>query len=120
LVVAGDTKLPLDGAVTGFPCIGEHEFEHKFAGEGVSYSTSVQAETLSDNLYRNTYEDMLEYPKQADVLAHQYVDASGNKCLSLLDIQKLPREVHCQGFHLVAGSGLVLRTQTIFSHKSAS
>lgn len=116
LLVDHDDNLPVDGAVTGFPCVGEHEFERQFAAERVAYSTAVQTETLSDNLYRCTYEDMLDYAKQTDALTYKYLDGDGRKCMSILELQNLPREVHCQGFHLLAGTGLVVRTQTIFGH----
>ncbi len=117
LLIDHEDNLPLEGAVTGFPCSGEHEFQHAFLAERVEYSTSVQTETLSDNLYRSTYEDMLDYAKQTDSLTYKYLDGEGRKCLSLLDLQQLPKEVHCQSFHLLASSGFVLRTQTIFGHK---
>lgn len=116
LLVDHEDNLPLGGAVTGFPCVGEQEFEHRFVAERVGYSTSVQTETLSENLYRSTYDDMLDYAKETNSLTYKYLDADGRKCLSLLDLQHLPKEVHCQGFHLVASTGLVLRTQTVFDH----
>lgn len=117
LLVDHEDNLPLEGAVTGFPCAGEHEFEKQFTLEKVGYCTAVQTETLSDNLYKSTYEDMLDYAKETDSLTYKYLDGDGRKCLSLLDLQQLSKEVHCQGFHLLAGTGLVVRTQTIFDHK---
>jgi hypothetical protein len=116
LVIDRDGGLPVEGAVTGFACAGEHDFQHQFAPERITYNTAVQSETLSSNLYKATYEDMLDYTKQTDALAHKYEDSEGRKCLSLLDLQSLSKEVHCQGFHLIAATGLVVRTQTIFSH----
>ena len=117
LLVDHDDNLPIQGAVTGFACTGEQEFKHRFAPEHVGYSTAVQTENLSENLYRSTYDDMIDYAKQTDSLIHKYLDMDGRKCLSLLDIQQLHKEVHCQGFHLLAGSGLVLRSQTMFDCK---
>lgn len=116
LLTNQDDHLPIEGAVTGFPCTGEHEFEHRFAKEKVAYTTSIQTENLGDNLYRSTYEEMLDYAKQTEALTHKWADDQGRRCLSLLDLQRLNKEVHCQGYHLVAGSGFVLRTQTIFEH----
>jgi hypothetical protein len=117
LLIDHEDNLPLEGAITGFPCSGEHEFEKQFLPEKVGYCTAVQTETLSDNLYRATYEDMVDYAKQTDSLAYKYLDGENRKCLSILDLQHLSKEVHCQGFHLLAGTGLVVRTQTIFDHK---
>lgn len=116
LVIDRDSGLPIEGAVTGFPCAGEHDFQHQFGAERVNYNTAVQSESLSGNLYKATYEDMLDYAKQTDALTYKYEDSDGRKCLSLLDLQQLAREVHCQGFHLVALNGLVVRTQTIFNY----
>jgi hypothetical protein len=117
LLVDHDDNLPIEGAVTGFPCSGEHEFQHRFLAEHVGYSTAVQTETLSENLYRSTYDDMLDYAKQTNSLTHKYLDLDGRKCLSLIELQHFAKEVHCQSFHLIAGTGLVLRTQTIFDCK---
>lgn len=173
LVTDCDDRLPVEGAVTGFPCTGEHEFEHRFAAERVNYITSVQTETLSENLYNATYEEMTEFAKEVKALVYAWTDvprlgngtanlagrangfatlpangsfhpaspssnghangnghaaysgalsngraraARGPGNLSLVDVQKLNREVHCQSYHLIAQIGLVLRTQTIFEH----
>lgn len=114
LVTGQDESVPVDGAVTGLPCTNEHEFAHRFEHEKVHYLTNAQLETLSPNLYRMTHDDMLDYVKQTDSLAHKWTDSMGRNHLSVLDLQKLGKEVHCQSFHLVPGGGLVLRTQTIF------
>lgn len=211
LVTDNDDRLPMEGAVTGFPCAGEHEFEHRFAAERVTYITSVQTETLSENLYNATYEEMVDFAKQTGALVYAWSDAptlngfaalngsaatpaakphqnghanglanghtngytnghgngttnghanghangyangshtnghiggkpNGNGAsmagqngrgrpamggrllrgspgnLSLMDVQKLSKEVHCHSYHLIASQGLVLRTQTIFEH----
>lgn len=117
LVTEQEDGLPMEGAVTGFPCAGEHEFEHRFETEKVVYMATVQTETLSENLYKSTYEEMIDFAKEMDAVLYQWSDAEGRKCLSMLDLQRLSKEVHAQSYHLVASSGLVLRTQTIFEHK---
>jgi hypothetical protein len=116
LIVEQETKLPVEGAVTCIPCSGEHEFDHVFQADKVSYCTAIQSETLASNLYKATYEDMLDYAKQTGSMSHKFSDGEGRKCLSVMDLQQLAKEIHCQGFHLFAASGLVVRTQTIFSH----
>ncbi|MBX3386234.1 MAG: hypothetical protein KF768_06665 [Phycisphaeraceae bacterium] len=169
LVTDSDDRLPVEGAVTGFPCSGEHEFEHRFVAERVTYIVSVQTETLSENLYSATYDEMTQFAKETGALVYAWSDsdrtairpmhdglngscgvsaglngqpymngaelggraggngwttngssrhraARGPGNLSLVDIQKLSREVHCQSYHLIEQSGLVLRTQTIFEH----
>jgi len=115
LLIDREGNLPLEGAVTGFPCTGEHEFAHQFSMDRVGYSVAVQTENLTENLYRTTYEDMLDYAKQTDAVVHRWNDGESRACMSLLDLHAEAKELHCEGFHLVAANGLVLRTQTVFS-----
>jgi hypothetical protein len=117
LVTDQNANLPSEGAVTSFMCAGEHEFEYLFDRNRVQYVSSVQTETLTDNLFAATYEDMLQFADETDSLVHRWVDQDGGRCLSLLEVQRMYREVHAHGYHLVAGCGLVLRTQTIFEQR---
>ena len=41
---------------------------------------------------------------------------SNGRNLSMVDVQRLTKEVHAQSYHLIAATGLVIRTQTIFEH----
>lgn len=136
LLTDQEGALPVDGAVTGFQCAGEHEFEHAFETEKVKYITSVQTEQLSDNLYQATYDEMTQFAQETGALIHAWTDAgvapmNGNglnghaklngqahvgRNLSMLDVQRLTKEVHAQSYHLIASTGLVIRTQTIFEH----
>jgi hypothetical protein len=117
LVTDQEGSLPVDGAVTGFPCQGEHEYDHKFQAERINYMTTVQTETLGDNLYAATYDEMVAFSKDTGALTHRWTDGDGGRCLSMLDLQRLAKEVHAQAYHLIAHQGLVLRTQTIFEHR---
>lgn len=117
LVTMQEDHLPVDGGVTSFPCAGEHEFEHDFGPERVRYITAVQTEQLSENLYNSTYDEMLDLAKETNAVIHKWTDEQGRKYLSMLDLQRLSKEVHAQSYHLLANTGLVLRTQTIFEHK---
>lgn len=140
LLTDQEGALPVEGAVTGFQCAGEHEFEHSFDAEKVKYITSVQTEHLSDNLYQATYDEMTQFAQETGALIHVWSDShashnghngalglnghgrshghsgNGGRNLSMLDVQRLTKEVHAQSYHLVAASGLVIRTQTIFEH----
>jgi hypothetical protein len=78
--------------------------------------STVQTETLSENLYIATLNELRAHARETEALVHQWRDDSG-PCLSMLDIQRYAREVHAQSFHLIAHAGLVLRTQTIFEHE---
>jgi hypothetical protein len=116
LVTDQTGSLPAEGAITSFPCAGEHDFEYQFERTKVKYVSSVQTETLGENLYASTYDEMLQFAAETDSLFHRWIDAEGGKCLSLLELQRIKNEVHAHGYHLVASGGLVLRTQSIFDH----
>jgi hypothetical protein len=106
---------PLQGQVSSFLCAGERDVEHKFPREKVTYMTSVQTETLSESLYAASLEEMLDHVRANHSLSHTWDDEAG-RCLSLVDIQRMAKQVHVQTYHLVASASLVLRTQTIFEH----
>lgn len=111
-----DKSVPSSGLVTAFLCAGERDFEHRFKSAGVTYMNSVQTETLSDNLYISTYEEMMQFSRETGAVTHQWGDDAG-KCVSMIDIQKYNNEVHAQAYHLIASGGIVVRSQTIFEHK---
>ncbi|MGD9690467.1 MAG: hypothetical protein AB7K52_12075 [Phycisphaerales bacterium] len=121
LVTDKDDGLPTSGAVATVPCAGEHDFEHEFADGRVCYFATIQTETLNDALYRSTYRDMKTYVADTGAMAHEWslpgAALAGGKCLSVLEVHRYPREIHAQSFHLIADSGLVLRTQTIVEHE---
>lgn len=113
LVTDMDRNLPMQGVINAFVCAGEHEYEHRFTKAGVTYMATVQTESLSENVYASTFEEMLEFATVNDALKHEWEDEFG-RSLSVLDMQRHANEVHAQAYHLLASSGLVLRTQTIF------
>ena len=80
----------------------------------LGYVTTVQTETLTDNLYMATFREMHDFVAESGALAHEWKDAEGNPCLSILDAQKYRREFHVQSYHLIGATGMVLRTQSIF------
>ncbi len=116
LVTDQESGLPTEGAVTTFLCAGERDFEHSFEDSGVRYLTTVQTETLSENLYNATYQEMVEFSEETEALTHEWDDPERGRCLSVLDVQRYGKEVHAQSFHLWSAGGLVLRTQTMFEH----
>lgn len=115
LVTAQESGLPENGVVSAFLCAGERDYEHTFEKPGVKYINTVQTETLSENLYLATYQELLDYARESDALIHEWDDEMG-RCLSILDLERHAQEIHASGFHLIAQGGLVLRTQTIFEH----
>lgn len=116
LVTDRDGGLPTSGAVVTFPCVGERDYEHPFPDQRVKYLTTMQTETLSENLYGATYQEMLDLGEETDALLHAWTGPDGSRNLSMLDLQRYSREVHAQSYHLIGTTGLVLRTQTIFEH----
>lgn len=114
-LVTDNEKNPTQGVVSSFLCAGEHEFEHRFPKDRVNYMTSVQTETLSENLFATEFEELLDLGKKMNALIHRWNDDVG-PCLSVLAMQALNREAHIQAYHLLANGGLILRSQTIFEH----
>lgn len=105
--------LPSQGIVTRFLCAGEHEYEHAFEREGVNYMITIQTESLSENLYADTYHELVDHAREVRGLTHLWEDEAG-RCLSMLDVQRYAREVHVHAYHMIGNGGLVIRTQTIF------
>jgi hypothetical protein len=112
LVVENGEHLPETGLVHALPCLGEKDFELDPEGD-IGYVTTIQTETLSENLFLATYQEMEEFVHETGSLSHEWQD-DGAKNLSVLDAQKYKREYHIQSYHLLSRSGLVLRTQSIF------
>lgn len=104
--------LPTLGLIENVPCQGESEFEHLFKTGSLNYMTTVQSESLNENLFSSTLQEMDDYVGEVGAIHHRWKDSVGD-CLSLLDVECLNREVQIQGFHLIAKGGIVLRTQTI-------
>lgn len=116
LVSDQEDALPSTGVVSALLCAGEREFDHRFERSDVNYMTSVQTETLSENLYLATYEELSEFAAERRAIVHAFESRSGPS-LSILDIEALPDEVHIDAFHLQAPGWVVLRTQTIFERR---
>jgi len=117
LVTYQDTNLPERGLEAAIPCAGEREHEHEVT-ESINFMATVQTETLPQNLYEATFRELTEFGEEAEALMHRWTDPDGGRCATILDLQRFRREVHAQSYHLIAHSGLVLRTQTIFEHKN--
>lgn len=115
-VVDRGDHLPETGLIYAIPCLGEKDYELEDADK-VGYVTTIQTETLTDNLYQATVREMRDFVEETDSLAHDWLDADGAQCLSILDTQKYRNEYHLQSYHLLGGSGTVLRTQSIFEVK---
>ncbi|MEM1329287.1 MAG: hypothetical protein AAGG07_01870 [Planctomycetota bacterium] len=116
LLTDREEGLPDVGVVTAGLCGGERDVEHEFDEDGVRYISTVQTETLSENLYRVTLDEMREHASDADAVSWEWMDDMG-PCMSMLDVQRFAREVHVQAYHLIASGGIVIRSQTIFEHR---
>jgi hypothetical protein len=116
LVTHQAAGLPHDGVLVSRACEEELDFEHRFRVEPVTYMTAVDVETLCENVYLDTLEELREHAAEARALAHEW-SGPGGPCLSIVDVQRFRAEVHVQGYHLLAGGRLVLRSQTLFEHR---
>ncbi len=116
-VLESGDHLPEHGLVHALHCLGEKDFELEPEGR-LGYVTSVQTESLSDNLFAATLREMRDLAGEADAMVHEWKDHEGNPCLSLLDVQKYKKEFHLQSYHLIGATGMVLRTQSIFEIKT--
>ncbi|MEM7624554.1 MAG: DUF2617 family protein [Planctomycetota bacterium] len=114
-VIDSGNHLPETGLVHALPCLGEKDFEMEPEGR-FGYFTTIQTETLTDNLYQATLREMQEFAHETGSLHHRW-DTDYGTNLSVLDAQKYKREYHVQSYHLVASNGTVLRTQSIFEIK---
>ena len=118
-VVAGETnQLPERDLVHALQAYGERDYDMPPEGR-LGFFTTIQTEQLADNLYQATYREMSDFAKETGSLSLSYRDEDGGACLSLVDAQKYKREYHVQCYHLVASTGLVLRTQSIFELTNA-
>lgn len=115
-VIENGDHLPEHGLVYALPCLGEKDYELEL-DERINYITTMQTESLTDNLYQTTFRELVETADELGALSHEWTDPDGVPCLSMLDMQRFKREYHVQSYHLLGASGLVLRTQSIFEMK---
>ena len=116
IITAQEDGLPERGLVAAFPCAGEKDHEHPFT-EKLNYLSTVQTETLPENLYNSTYKELVDFGREREALMHEWQDNDGGRCASILDAQRFRREMHVQSYHLLSQGGVVLRSQSIFEHK---
>ena len=109
--------LPETGLVHALPCLGEKDYELDAKEDRIAYVTTIQTESLTDNLYLATYREMRDFARETEALTHEWKEGDENPSLSVLDMQKYKREFHLQSYHLDGSSGQVLRTQSIFERR---
>jgi hypothetical protein len=105
--------LPSEGLLASLLCDGEHDHERRIGR--ILYMTTAETETLLDNVYLDMLDELRDHARECRALRHEWLSGSG-PCLSMIDVQRYRREVHIQGYHLLADEGLVLRTQSLFEH----
>jgi hypothetical protein len=81
------------------------------------FMTSIQTETLSDHLYKSTYQELLEHGRMCEGLMTMWKDDNGRHNLSMIDLQRYSDQMHVQAYHCRSDCSLVLRTQSIFQLK---
>lgn len=112
-VIENGDHLPETGLIYALPCIGEKDYEMDQEGR-LKYVTTIQMESLTDNLYMATLREMQDFARETGAISYQWHDDEGVLNLSVLDAQKYKREFHVQSYHMLGSSGMVLRTQSIF------
>jgi hypothetical protein len=141
LLIDQPDHLPVDGAVTACSCIGDHDFQHKFLAERVAYMATVQHEVLSESLYNETYDDIIGSARAAGALITEWCEPAnagsagagpglglgrasgllaqnrGQRCATILEVESWSKGVHADSSHLLGGSGVIIRTQTLFEHR---
>ncbi len=114
-VIENGDHLPENGLIHALPCLGEKDYEMApEEGSRLGYVTTIQTESLTDNLYQATYREMRDFAQQVEAQLYEWTDADGAMCMSILDCQKFKNQFHIQSYHLLGASGMVLRTQSIF------
>ena len=111
-VLEGNDHLPESNLAHALPCLGEKEYEFEDEGK-VAYFTTLQTESLTENLYLATYREMRDFATEVGALQYEHETPAGPN-LCVLDVQKYKNEFHVQGYHLTASNGNVLRTQSVF------
>ncbi|MEM1166214.1 MAG: DUF2617 family protein [Planctomycetota bacterium] len=115
LVTPREDSIPDRGLISALPCAGEREHEHEFS-DSVKYMASVQTEQLPESLYKDTYDELVDFGHRNEAVSFEWLDEDGGRCASIVDAQRFRREVHVQAYHLLAQGGVVLRSQSIFEH----
>ncbi len=113
LLCDGQARMPEAKSVAAFPAAGERDFEYRFDRVGVVYMNSVQSENLPENVYAAQYDELCLNARENNAVFHRWTDDAG-QCMSILELQAFPRQVHAQAYHLNAAGGLVIRSQSIF------
>ncbi|MFN3168355.1 MAG: hypothetical protein ACE37H_14955 [Phycisphaeraceae bacterium] len=115
-VLEGNDHLPESNLAHALPCLGEKEYEYEDDGN-IGYLTTLQTESLTENLYLATYREMKDFAQEVGGLWFEQ-DTPAGPNMYVLDCQKYKKEFHVQGYHLTANNGNVLRTQSVFEIKS--
>jgi hypothetical protein len=113
LITDMEDGIPDRGILTALPCAGERDHDHAF-GNRIKYCTTVHTEQLPESLYRATYQELTKYGQDSKGMIHTWTDEDGGKCASILVVERIRKEINAEAYHLMAGGGVVLRSQTLF------
>ena len=113
LVSDSIAAVPSASVIDSFLCAGERDASRQVEGTNIVHMTAAQTEQLPEHLYADTYNELDDMARGSGSLVYRFSD-HGGACMSILDIQEYAREIHFQAYHMLAGEGLVLRTQSIF------
>lgn len=106
--------FPDAGRLTSLPCAGERDHTQP-VGDRIRYTTTVQTEILSANLFKVYAEEMTTHAEKTGGLMTRWsAPKTTTESVSIVCLQRLRNEVHAQAWHLDATCGLVVRSQAIF------
>jgi len=114
LVTDHNNGVPTADVVSAVLCVGDQDIEHAFEGACVRYFSSVQTESLSENLYLNTLQELSQHGEETGSMRHTWDDDAG-PCMSMIELDSYDNEVHAHCYHLQARGWFVLRTLTMFA-----
>jgi len=114
LVTDRDDAVPTTDVVSAVICVGDQDVEHEFETHSIRYFTSVQTESLSENLYLTTLDDLTRLGEENRCMQHFWEDEAG-RCLSMIELCAYDDEIHAHCYHLQARGRFVLRTLTMFA-----
>lgn len=102
-------------ALATVPAVGDRDFEYAFERHKIVYMHTLQSESLAENVYDDELQAQVDQARSnaSTTLVHRYRDEAGH-CLSMLEFQRYPKQVHVHAYHFMASGGQTLRTQTLF------
>lgn len=114
LVAAESDAIPQRGVLTRFRLKGERDLDRN-AGDGWTYMTSSQVETMDAALYKSVHLDLQRHAERKGwvVTYDEWTDGELVP-FSHVDIEARDREFHVHVFHAYPAERTLVKTQSLF------